>query len=88
MSKYNHGNNIHEHRKHNEPHIFALNLPQRLDLRSSNKHVALQNLCIYYTSQNIRKQYKNNNECESPDGSYSVSDIQDYIEYIKKSIKH
>ena len=60
MSKYNHGNNIHEHRKHNEPHIFALNLPQRLDLRSSNKHVALQNLCIYYTSQNIRKQYKNN----------------------------
>ena len=24
-------------------HIFALNLSKRLDLRSSNKHVALQN---------------------------------------------
>ena len=26
----------------NEPHKFVLNLAQRLDLRSSNKHVALQ----------------------------------------------
>ena len=30
--------------KTNEPHKFVLNLSQRLDLRSSNKHVALQNL--------------------------------------------
>ena len=27
--------------KSNEPHKFALNFSQRLDLRSSNKHVAL-----------------------------------------------
>ena len=26
----------------NESHIFVLNLSQRLELRSSNKHVALQ----------------------------------------------
>ena len=42
----------------------------------------------------IRKQYKNNklkiiapkqnDEFELPDGSYSLSDIQDYIEYIIK----
>ena len=42
--------------------------------------------------ENIRKQYKNNklkiiaptwnDEFKLPDGSYSVSDIQDYIEYI------
>ena len=45
--------------------------------------------------KNLRKQYKNNekttkkikalmqnDELEFPDGSYSVSDIQDYIEYI------
>ena len=33
--------------KTNEPHNFVLNLSQRLDLRSSDKHVALQNLSIY-----------------------------------------
>ena len=77
-----------------EPHIFFLNLSQRLDLTSASKDVALQNLSIYYTWKNIRKQYKNNkvriiaptwnDEFELPDGSYSVSDIQDYIEYIIK----
>ena len=46
--------------KTNEPHKFVLNLSQRLDLRSSNKHVALQNLSIYYMWKNIRKHYKNN----------------------------
>ena len=81
-----------ENNKRNESHKFVLNLSQRLDLRSSNKHVALQNGSIYYTWKNIRKQYKNNklkiiaptwnDEFELPDGSYSVSDIQDYIEYI------
>ena len=30
-----------------------------LDLRSSSKHVALQNVSIYYTWKSIRKQYKN-----------------------------
>ena len=49
-----------ENRKENEPHKFVLNLSQRLDLRSSNKHVALQKLSIYYTWKNIRKLYKNN----------------------------
>ena len=43
----------------NKPHI-SFNLSQRLDLRSSKKHVALQNVSIYYTWRSIRKQYKNN----------------------------
>ena len=30
-----------ENSKTNEPHKFVLNLQQRLDLRSSNEHVAL-----------------------------------------------
>ena len=78
-----------ENSKTNEPHKFVLNLSQRLDLKSSNKHVALQNLSNYYTWKNIRQQYKNNklkiiapiwnDEFELPDSSYSVSDIQDYI---------
>ena len=38
-----------ENSKTNEPHKFILNLSQRLDLRSINKHVPLQNLPIYYT---------------------------------------
>ena len=54
----------------------------------------LQNVCIYYTFKNIRKQYKTNkpkiialtwnNDFELPDGSYYVSDTQDYIECIIK----
>ena len=87
-----------ENSKTNEPHKFVLNLLQRLDLRNSNKHVALQNLCIYDKWKNIRQHYKNNelkiiaatwkNEFELPDVSYSVLDIQDYIEYIKRNMKH
>ena len=49
-----------ENSKTNESHKFVLNLSQRLDLRSSNKNVALQNLSIYYTWKNVRKQNKNN----------------------------
>ena len=55
---------------------------------------ALQNLSIYYTWKNIGQQYKNDklktiaptwyDEFELPDGSYSVSDIQHYIQYILK----
>ena len=70
-------------------------MSQRSDLRSSNEHIALQNLSIYYTWKNIAKQYKDNkfkriapswnDEFELPDGSYSVSDIQDYIKYISKN---
>ena len=32
-----------------EPQKFVFNFLKRLDLRSSNKHVALQNFSIYYT---------------------------------------
>ena len=87
-----------ENSKMNERHNFVLNLSQRLDLRSLDKHylfITLQNLPIYYSWKTIRKQYKNNklkiisptwnNEFELPDGSYSVSDIQDYMKYIIKN---
>ena len=74
---------------------FFLNLSQSLDFRNSNKHVALQNLSIFYMWKNIRKQHKNNklkviaptwtDEFELPGGSYYVSDIQDCIEHIIKN---
>ena len=78
-----------ENSKTSEPLNSILNLSQRLDLRSSNKHVVLQNLSAYYTWKNIRQQYKNNklkiialtwkDDFELPNDLYSVSDLQDYI---------
>ena len=50
-----------KNRKMNKSHQFFLNLWQRLDVRSSNKHVALQNLSIYCKWKNIRKQNKTMN---------------------------
>ena len=69
--------------KTNESYKFVVNLTQRLDVRSSNKHVALQNVSIHYMWKNLRKQLKNNklkiiapawnNEFEMPDDFYSVA---------------
>ena len=74
------------------PHRILLNLLDKINLKRSDKYVALSNLCIYCTWKNVRKSYKNNKikisalilneEFELPDGSYSVSDIQDYFKYI------
>ena len=47
-----------KNKKTNQLYRFVLNLSQRLALRSSNKHAALQNVSIYYTWKNIRKHYK------------------------------
>ena len=84
--------------KTNETHKFVLNLSQILDLRSSDKHVAFHILSIYYIWKNIRKQNKNNklkiigltwnDEFELQDGSYYVSDTQDYIKFIIKNMKY
>ena len=81
-----------ENSKINEPHKFFRNFSQILDLKSSNKHVALQNLPIYYSWKNIKKQYNNNkhkiiapmwnDEFELPGCSYSVLNVQDYTDYV------
>ena len=80
--------------KTSDPHRLLLNLSDKINLKRSDKYVALSNLSIYYTWKNIKKSYKNNKfkisaptwneEFELPDGSYSMSDIQDYFEYIFK----
>ena len=80
--------------KSSEPHILKLKLTSKLDLRLGEKVIALSNLSIYYTWKNIKSSYNNNKfkisaptwneEFTLPDGSYSVSDIQDYFEYILK----
>ena len=47
-----------ENSKMSERHKFVYNLSQKLDLKSSNKDIAYQNLSIYYTWKNIRQQSK------------------------------
>ena len=76
--------------KTSEPLIVILKLTDKLDLRRGEKIIALSNLSIYYTWKNIKNSYNNNkfkisaptwnNKFELPDGSYSVSNIQDYFE--------
>ena len=81
-----------ENSKTSKPHVLKLKLTNKLDLRLGEKIIALSNLSIYYTWKNIKISYNNNkskisaptwnDKFELPDGSYSVSDIQDYFEYI------
>ena len=83
-----------ENSKTSEYHVLVLKLTDKLDLRRGQKTVALSNLSIYYTWKNIKSSYNNNKfkisaptwneEFKLPDGSYSISDIQDYFEYILK----
>ena len=74
-------------------HVLILKLTNKLDLRIGEKIIiALSNLSIYYTWENMKSSYNNNkfkipaptwnDKFELPDGSYSVPDIQDYFEYI------
>ena len=66
----------------------------KLKPKNPNKNMALANLSINYIWKNIKSVYNNNKfkisaptrngEFNLPDGSYSVSDIQDYFEYIIK----
>ena len=83
-----------ENSRTSEYHVLLLKLVDKLDLRGDQKSVASSNLSIYYTWRNIKSSYKNNkskisaptwsHEFELRDGSYSISDIQDYFEHILK----
>ena len=83
--------------KTSEPHRFRLDLTDKLNLKDPKKNIALANLSIYYTRKNIKSEYNNNKFKMSaptwkdtfnlPDGSYSISDIQDYFEFIIKNTK-
>ena len=79
------------------PHRLLLNLSNNTNLKRSDKYDALSSLTIYYILHllYLEKSYNNNefkissptkNE-ELPYRLYSVSDIQDYFEYIIKKHK-
>ena len=82
-----------ENSKTNESHRFRLDLTDKLNLKNPKKNMALTN-----TWKNIKAEYNNNkfkisaptwNETfDLPDGSYSISDIQDYFEFIIKKLRH
>ena len=83
-----------ENSKTPKPHVLILKLTNKLDLRMGEKVISLSNLSIYYIWKNIKSSYNNskfkisaptwNDKFEVQDGSYSVSDIQDYFEYTLK----
>ena len=81
-----------ENNKTSDTHRLLLSLSDKINLKRSEKYVALWNLSIYYTWKNIKKLHKNNilsagtwnDKFELPDESYSVSDIQDWV-YLKKT---
>ena len=83
-----------ENSKTNEPHRFKLDLTDKLNLKNLNKNMALAKLSIYYTWKNIKSKYNNNKfkifaptwnyTFDLPDSSYTISDIQDYFEFIVK----
>ena len=83
-----------ENSETSDPYQLLLNLSDKINLKRHDKYVALSDLSIYYMWKNVKKPYKNNKfkisaptwneEFELPDGSYSVSDIQDYFKYILK----
>ena len=80
--------------KTNESYRFKYDLINKLDLKNPNKNMALGNLSIYYIWKNVKSTYNNskfkisaptwNETFHLPDGSYNISEIQDYIEYIIK----
>ena len=83
-----------ENSETSEPHILILKLTEKLVLRKGEKNITLSDLSICYTWKNIKRSYGNNkfkisaptwnDKFELRDGSYSVSNIQDYFEYIFK----
>ena len=79
-------------KKTNESNKFFYNFTHKLNLKTPNKKIALVSLSIYYTWKIIKSAYNDHkfkisaqnwiDKFDLLDGSYSVSDIQDYFEYI------
>ena len=73
-----------------ESNKFIYLLTDKLNLKNVNKNMALANLSIYYTLNNLKSEYNNNKlmisaltwnyELNLPYGSYSVLDIEDFFD--------
>ena len=80
--------------KTNESNKFMYQFTDKLNFKNPHKNIALANSSIHYKWKNIKSEYNNNkfkisaptwnDEFNLPDGSYTVSDIQYYFEYVIK----
>ena len=80
-----------ENSKTSETHVLILKLTDKLDSRRDERIIPL-NISIYQTWKNIKSSYDDikfkisaptwNDKFGLSDGSYFVSNIQDYFEYI------
>ena len=83
-----------ENIKTDEPQRFRLTLADKLNLEDSSKNMVWANLSICYKWKNIKSAYNNktfktsaptlNDIFDLPEGSYSISHIQDCFEFINK----
>ena len=77
-----------------ESNKFMYQFTDKLNLKNPNKNIGMVNLSIYYTWKNIKSTYNNNkfkisapawkDEFDLLDELYSITDTQDYIEFIIK----
>ena len=73
---------------------FVYNFTNKSNLKNPNKNIALANLSIYYTWNNVKSDYNNNkfkisaptwnDTFDVPDASYSIAALQNFFEYIIK----
>ena len=71
-----------ENSKTCDPHTQLLNLSDKINLKESDKCVALSNLSIYYTWKNIKISYKNNKfKISLRHGMKSLNYLMDHILY-------
>ena len=82
-----------ENSKTDESNRFRFYFTDKLNLKN-NKTIALANLSIDFTWKNVKSEYKSNKfkisvptwneEFDISDGSYIVTDIEDYLAFIIK----
>ena len=73
--------------KTNESHKFKYDLIDKLDLRNTNKNMALANLSIYYSWKNVKSIYRNNKfKISAPTWSQKFDLPMDCIIYQKYKI--
>ena len=71
-----------ENSKISDPHRILLNLKDKINLKRSDKYVALTNLSNFYTWKNIKNLYKSNKlKYQLQHGMQSLNYLMDHILY-------
>ena len=72
-----------KNRKTSDPHRLLLNLADKINLKRSDKYLALSNLSIYYTWKDIRKSHLRTTNLKYPlqHGGRNLNYLMDHILY-------